>query len=89
LLATYVATTNAFQPQLITRSNFFLCKEKSSRLWFSTDNPSSATPDTIPEYVTAKALRSAILTDTDGVLISLGEKMGKETSIVVFLRHLG
>jgi hypothetical protein len=43
----------------------------------------------IPESVTAKALRSATLTNADGELITLGDKMGKGTSIVVFLRHLG
>jgi len=43
----------------------------------------------IPETVTAEALRSAVLTNSDGELVSLGEKMGQGTSIVVFLRHLG
>jgi hypothetical protein len=51
--------------------------------------PPCATPDVIPESVTAKVLRSATLTDANGELVRLGDKMGKGTSIVVFLRHLG
>ena len=37
----------------------------------------------------AKILRSAVLTNADGEMIRLGDVMGDETSIVVFLRHLG
>lgn len=37
----------------------------------------------------AKILRSAVLTNVDGETIQLGDFMGDETSIVVFLRHLG
>lgn len=50
-----------------------------------------ATPDSIPPQVTANALRSAVLTNADGNLVRLGDKMGSDsdTSIVVFLRHLG
>ena len=43
----------------------------------------------IPEGVTARALRSAVLTDINGQKIQLGDKMGSGTSIVIFLRHLG
>jgi hypothetical protein len=43
----------------------------------------------IPESVTAASLRSAQLTNIDGELINLGDRMGKGTSIVIFLRHLG
>eukprot|EP00980_Cylindrotheca_fusiformis_P006208 scaffold1327_cov124-Cylindrotheca_fusiformis.AAC.12 len=46
-------------------------------------------PDVVPETVTAKALRSSMLTNADGNVVNLGEKMGQGTSIVVFLRHLG
>jgi len=51
--------------------------------------PCAGTNDVIPESVTAQSLRTAILTNIDGDLIRLDEKMGKGTSIVVFLRHLG
>jgi hypothetical protein len=57
----------------------------------ATSEPSApcATPDIIPESVTAKQLRSAYLTNANGEIVNLGEKMGKGTSIVIFLRHLG
>ena len=53
----------------------------------TTDNeaPPCATPDNvIPESVTTQALRNAVLTDANGQLIKLGEKIGKGTfSIIV------
>mmetsp|Transcript_36494 Transcript_36494/g.40302 ORF Transcript_36494/g.40302 Transcript_36494/m.40302 type:complete len:114 (+) Transcript_36494:29-370(+) len=59
----------------------------------ATDEEEAAPCDTpdgvIPEFVTAQALRSASLTNADGEIVTLGEKMGKGTSIVIFLRHLG
>ena len=56
----------------------------------ATSSSPCAMPDgVIPEGVTAKALRSALLTNANGELISLNDKMGPGTSIVVFLRHLG
>jgi len=49
-----------------------------------------AIPDgAIPGSVTAQGLRAAFLTNADGDRVTLGECMGKGTSIVVFLRHLG
>jgi hypothetical protein len=61
----------------------------SSSLTSETELSPCATPDIIPESVTTKSLRSAILTNADGEFVNLGDKMGKGTSIVVFLRHLG
>ncbi|CAJ1945971.1 unnamed protein product [Cylindrotheca closterium] len=52
-------------------------------------SPCAGRNDAIPESVTAQSLRSAVLTNVDGELVRLDEKMGKGTSIVVFLRHLG
>jgi len=37
----------------------------------------------------AKMLRQAVLTDSHGDKVTLGDKMGERTSVVVFLRHLG
>ena len=55
-----------------------------------TDDAPCATPDIdVPKGVTAKLLRSAVLTNADGESVSLGDKMGPGTSVVVFLRHLG
>jgi len=65
-------------------------EESPSALWSATTEESPcATPDIIPASVTAKTLRSAILTDADGELVRLGDRMGEGTAIVVFLRHLG
>ena len=55
----------------------------------STSSPCAIPDGVIPESVTAQGLRSAILTNANGELVSLGEQMGKGTSVVVFLRHLG
>ena len=56
----------------------------------TTDEPPCATPDIeVPQGVTAKLLRSAVLTNADGQEVSLGAKMGQGASVVVFLRHLG
>jgi hypothetical protein len=46
-------------------------------------------PDLVSQKGSGKLLRSAMLTDADGELISLGSKMGQGTSVVVFLRHMG
>lgn len=57
-----------------------------------TDNaaPPCAMPnEVIPDTVTAKALRSAVLTNANGETVRLDDKMGSGTSIVIFLRHLG
>jgi len=39
--------------------------------------------------IPASKLRSAQITNVDGEIVSLGEKIGTGTSIVVFLRHMG
>jgi len=41
------------------------------------------------ESASADALRSCTLTDVDGNAVSLGERMGNGTAVLVFLRHLG
>lgn len=51
--------------------------------------PCAGPNDAIPDSVTAQSLRTAVLTNIDGDLVRLDEKMGQGTSIVVFLRHLG
>jgi len=55
----------------------------------TSDEVPCTSSNVVPELVTAETLRSAILTDAKGGSIRLGDKMGKGTSIVVFLRHLG
>jgi hypothetical protein len=88
-LGALATSADAFQaPQVARNAKSSLV---SSRFMSSSvqEEAPCATPDIIPPQVTAKALRSAVLTDADGNLVRLGEEMGKGTSIVVFLRHLG
>jgi hypothetical protein len=90
-LVALATSADAFQaPQVARPAKSSLV---SSRFMSSSvkqqEEPPCATPDIIPPQVTANALRSAVLTDADGNLVRLGEQMGKGTSIVVFLRHLG
>ena len=89
LFSTYVI---AFQP--LQQRQSAVQRKSPSQLFSSVAEETAtsapcATPDIIPEAVTAAALRSATLTDANGQFARLGEKMGKGTSIVVFLRHLG
>jgi len=77
--------------------------QQQQRRWMSssattdtdTDEATTTTPcdmpsnTDIPESVTAKNIRSAVLTNVDGDRIKLGDVMGRGTSVVVFLRHLG
>lgn len=45
-------------------------------------------PDLVATSGSAFTLREAILKDVNGESIRLGDRMGPDTSIVVFLRHL-
>jgi hypothetical protein len=57
----------------------------------NTNGSPCAMPDNVgvPPGVTAKTLRSAVLTNADGESVRLGDKMGPGTSVVIFLRHMG
>lgn len=46
-------------------------------------------PDLVSQKGSGKLLRSAMLTNADGEVIRLGDKMGNGTSVVVYLRHMG
>ena len=37
----------------------------------------------------ASVFRNSMLTDVDGNMVKLGDKMGAGKSVVIFLRHLG
>jgi hypothetical protein len=92
--AIMVASVHAFQPSLQRKNVVGMPSQTSSLLYSSAVEPDTtpcSTPDNmiIPVDVTAKALRSAIVTNANGEMVSLGEQMGKGASIVVFLRHLG
>ena len=86
-LVALASSADAFQAPHVSRS----AKSSlvSSRFMSSSVEAPCATPDIIPPQVTAKALRSALLTNADGNLVKLGQEMGNDVSIVVFLRHLG
>mmetsp|Transcript_12497 Transcript_12497/g.16440 ORF Transcript_12497/g.16440 Transcript_12497/m.16440 type:complete len:104 (-) Transcript_12497:20-331(-) len=92
-LVALAASTDAFQAPQVSRpaaSSLVSSRFMSSSVEAEQQKESPcATPDIIPPQVTANALRSAVLTDADGNLVRLGDQMGKGTSIVVFLRHLG
>jgi hypothetical protein len=86
---------NALTNNLQGRNAF---AQSSLTLLYSTPTETS-TPCDIPEDViatdltsqkgSASLLRSAILTNVDGDSVNLGSLMGKEKSVVVFLRHMG
>lgn len=64
-----------------------------SSLFMSTETPcdvpsDAVNPDLVVQKGSGKILRSVMLTDINGDTVKLGDKMG-ETSVVVFLRHMG
>ena len=72
----------------------------NTQLYSMITEDSSSPPCAIPtgvdsntaDVVTASVLRSAMVTNANGELVSLGDQMGTTpgtSSIVVFLRHLG
>ncbi len=68
---------------------------KSPPLFTSTSSGAPCDiPDVVPTDLTsqqgsASLLRSAVLTNVDGESVSLDTLMGKEKSVVIFLRHMG
>ena len=89
LSASAVAFQPSLQNRLLRSNNVAVSTSHLSSTAESESSAPCAMPDVIPESVTARDLRSAILTNADGELVNLGEKMGNGKSIVVFLRHLG
>ena len=97
-LATMTTTVNAFAvPVHHQGSSATTTTPTITQLWSSTIDEDVAAPpcaiptDVAPSDVTASVLRSAMVTNVNGELVSLGDQMGSKgtTSIVVFLRHLG
>mmetsp|Transcript_4776 Transcript_4776/g.7261 ORF Transcript_4776/g.7261 Transcript_4776/m.7261 type:complete len:145 (+) Transcript_4776:42-476(+) len=52
------------------------------------DSTTLIVPDLVSSQGSANILRQAILTNVKGERVMLGDSMGSDTSIVVFLRHL-
>ena len=89
LSASAVAFQPSFQNRLLRSKNVSVTTFRLSSATESDASSPCAMPEVIPESVTARDIRSAILTNADGELVNLGEKMGNGKSIVIFLRHLG
>ena len=105
LLAASAATAAAFSiqtnPNHAVINSFPSLKAfaKSSTTSLYSTSTETSTPCDIPEDVvatdltsqkgSASLLRSAVLTNVDGDFVNLGSLMGKEKSVVVFLRHMG
>ena len=51
-------------------------------------NHSDSDPVSLSRLKSASLLRNAILSSANGTNVRLGDRMGTDTSIVVFLRHL-
>lgn len=96
-VATLSLSVQAFQPQAVPSSLMLRPENKSPSLLtrFSTAaketeaSPCEMPNEVIPADLTARNLRSAVLTNVRGEKVRLDEKMGSGTSIVVFLRHMG
>ena len=94
LMASLVTSTGAFAPQLGVR-----CKSGMSPPTMLASMDCDDVECVIPEFdddvdkaatpVGASVFRNSMLTDADGNVVKLGDKMGSEKSVVVFLRHLG
>ena len=56
---------------------------------FAVRHASTAVDDVVDEAELVGKLRSSTVTNINNELVSLGDIMGSEKSVVVFLRHLG
>lgn len=86
--ATAFQTHSSMMRRMAASSSIILASSATG----TTNGAPCAMPDNnmeIPPGVTAKTLRSAVLTNADGESVRLGDKMGPGTSVVVFLRHMG
>lgn len=94
------ATAGAFVPISPTKSSGVSFPARKSTGSFHAkaleNDCECASPEedtSVPSMVATKgsgnAFRSAILTDADGNMVRLGDKMGPNKSVVIFLRHLG
>jgi hypothetical protein len=87
-----IPIVEAFQPSPILNWSQKSVSASSATLWNDVGNgitSQSDIPAVSPADVTAKDLRSIKVTNADGVSVPLGNAMGRGTSVVVFLRHLG
>jgi hypothetical protein len=91
-----LASESAFVPSPLSSVTCRSVKSPGS-LW--TASEVQETPCDIPKNIknsdlvsqkgSGNLLRNLVLTDVNGEVIRLGDKMGGGTSVVIFLRHLG
>mmetsp|Transcript_18851 Transcript_18851/g.21599 ORF Transcript_18851/g.21599 Transcript_18851/m.21599 type:complete len:123 (-) Transcript_18851:742-1110(-) len=102
-IRTGLTTTNAYTNYISfvrsSRSNRMITT-RSSTTSMNSDKISSTSSicDTQPKDVESRSMlgkkgsgnliRSAVLSDVNGQLVKLGDRMGSDTSVVIFLRHL-
>jgi hypothetical protein len=86
--ALVASSATAFQQTFVV-PNRGAVASRSFAFLQSTATPCDTPDIEIPEGVTARMLRSAVLTNANGESVTLGDKMGSGTSVIVFLRHLG
>ena len=90
-----IPLSESFSPSRINKFNQIQSKTYPSWITTYTQMESkqfmSAVMEDTKSDITVKAsqIRSAQLTNADGENITLGDKMGKGTSLVIFLRHMG
>ena len=96
LAALSLTAVEAFQPRISSPTGIVSAQRSFGQVSLAAAStadaeasPCAGPNEVIPDTVTAQSLRAAVLTNVDGQLVRLDEKMGTGTSIVVFLRHLG
>jgi hypothetical protein len=94
IVAAGLAAGSAFVPS----SSFGITVSRSigssASLWMASEAPCDIpegiiNPDLVSQKGSGNLLRDVMLTDVDGKIVRLGDKMGGGTSVVIFLRHLG
>jgi hypothetical protein len=93
LLATVCSAVNGFAPSQSFEASASRTDIRSSAL-FQQETPCDIpadilNPDLVSQRGSGKLLRSAMLIDVNGDKIMLGNRMGTNTSVVIFLRHMG
>jgi hypothetical protein len=72
-----------------SRNNLAVQRFMSSEDKAVCDMPDVDATDFMSQKGSGNILRSAMLTNAAGELVSLGDSMGTGSSLVIFLRHLG
>ena len=88
-----ILTAESFYTSGSIRQNSLLSKQFSQssvlREAASATGSPCDIPEALPTTVTGSDLRSIRVLNSDGEMVRLGDAIGPQTSVVVFLRHLG